>query len=188
MAEGVVYVDGDVILSNDGDESTVDASSRINLSKLVKRLNSLVRRMFVGAGNLLTHVKETTRDAIKETKDVIRESGHFVTRDVGKLSKEASYECRVQAIQRDSGTYCDEPHDTILFKHFNQGFTMTAHEEEIANTMRCNEFVKELFARVVPSCGQIRPASVLLNVRIRHRIWPTGTTDSCCRGRNSTAC
>ena len=152
VAEGVVYVDGDVILSNDGDESTVDALVQDKFEQVGEKIELFGQRMFVGAGNLLTHVKETTRDAIKETKDVIRESGHFVTRDVGKLRQERNdYECRVQAIQRDSGTYCDEPHDTILFKHFNQGFTMTAHEEEIANTMRCNEFVKELFARVVPA-------------------------------------
>jgi len=153
VSEGIVYADGGVILSNDGDENTVDALVQDKFEQVGEKIELFGQRMFVGAGNLFSHVKETTREAIKETKDVIRESGHaFVARDVGKLRQERNeYECRVRAIQRDSGTYCDEPHDTILFEHFNQGFTLTAHEEEIANTMRCNEFVKELFTRVVPT-------------------------------------
>jgi len=153
VSEEIVYADGGVILSNDGDENTVDALVQDKFEQVGEKIELFGQRMFVGAGNILSHVKETTREAIKETKDVIRESGHaFVTRDVGKLRQERDeYECRVQAIQRDSGTYCDEPHNTILFEHFNQGFTLTAHEEEIANTMRCIEFVKELFTRVVPT-------------------------------------
>lgn len=153
VSEGIVYADGGVILSNDGDENTVDALVQDKFEQVGEKIELFGQRMFVGAGNLFSHVKETTREAIKETKDVIRESGHaFVARDVGKLRQERNeYECRVQAIQRDSGTYCDEPHDTILFEYFNQGFTLTAHEEEIANTVRCNEFVKELFTRVVPT-------------------------------------
>ena len=110
--------------------------------------------MFAGAGKLISQVKETTRDAIEETKEVIKETRDaFAVKDSGKTPKRGrdEFAIRVQAIQRDSGTYCDDPQNVKLFEHFSESFTMAGHGQDILTTLNANNFMKELFARIVPT-------------------------------------
>jgi hypothetical protein len=109
--------------------------------------------MFYGAGRILSQVKETTRDAIKETKDAIRETREaFTTKENTRNSRRSRDEflVRVQAIQRDSSTYCDVPSNSELFQRFCSTFSVGSRSEEISGALNSNGFMKELFSRVVP--------------------------------------
>ena len=114
-----------------GDEDVGDEDIALEVQEkfeqVGEKIELLGQKMFVGAGKLINQVKETTRDAIKETKEVIKETRDaFAVKDSGKTPKRGrdEFAIRVQAIQRDSGTYCDDPKNVKLFEHFSESFTM----------------------------------------------------------------
>jgi hypothetical protein len=108
--------------------------------------------MFQGAGQFANLVKVTTREAIEETRDVIKETRDaFGTKDIKAPRREKDeFETRLQAIQRDSGTYTDEPESSKLFIYFTKNFSRDVREKDIADVLSSNNFMKELFARIVP--------------------------------------
>jgi hypothetical protein len=119
-----------------------------------EKIELLGQKMFVGAGKLIDQVKETTRDAIEETKEVIKETRYaFEAKDSPKVPRRGrdEFALRMQAIQRDSATYCDDPKSMKLFEHFSENFTIADHGQDIVTTLNSNNFMKELFARIVPT-------------------------------------
>jgi hypothetical protein len=154
----VVYTGEDVMIPGAGDEDVGDEDIALEVQEkfeqVGEKIELLGQKMFVGAGKLINQVKETTRDAIKETKEVIKETRDaFAVKDSGKTPKRGrdEFAIRVQAIQRDSGTYCDDPKNVKLFEHFSESFTMAGHGQDILTTLNANNFMKELFARIVPT-------------------------------------
>jgi len=123
------------------------------LEQVGEKIELIGQQMFYGAGRILSQVKETTRDAIKETKDAIRETREaFTTKENTRNSRRSRDEflVRVQAIQRDSSTYCDVPSNSELFQRFCSTFSVSSRSEEISGALNSNGFMKELFSRVVP--------------------------------------
>ncbi|KAK9831470.1 hypothetical protein WJX81_008364 [Elliptochloris bilobata] len=59
-------------------------------------------------------------------------------------------EAEVSAMQRNSGTYCDEPEDTSDYAAWLAGFDLAARRSEIDEITAGNAFMAELQARIVP--------------------------------------
>ena len=57
---------------------------------------------------------------------------------------------QVAAMQRDSGTYCDEPADAAAFAEWLAGFTLDEHADDVAAVLLDNAFMQELQSRIVP--------------------------------------
>ena len=153
---GLVYTGEDVMIPGDEDVGDEDIALEVQekFEQVGEKIELLGQKMFAGAGKLISQVKETTRDAIEETKEVIKETRDaFAVKDSGKTPKRGrdEFAIRVQAIQRDSGTYCDDPQNVKLFEHFSESFTMVEHGQDILATLNANNFMKELFARIVPT-------------------------------------
>lgn len=154
-SRGVMYsVEGSVIPGSadfDEDGATVVED---RLEQVGEKIELIGQQMFYGAGRILSQVKETTRDAIKETKDAIRETREaFTTKENTRSSRRGRDEflVRVQAIQRDSSTYCDVPSNSGLFQRFCSTFSVSSRSEEISDALNSNGFMKELFSRIVPA-------------------------------------
>ncbi|CAG9467548.1 unnamed protein product [Pedinophyceae sp. YPF-701] len=63
----------------------------------------------------------------------------------------AELERVVAAIQRDSGTYCDEPEDAEAFAAFLGEFSLEAARSDIDALLRGSRFMAELESRIVPA-------------------------------------
>jgi len=141
---GVIYTgDGVMITGDDSADEAFEVSDE--LERVGEKIELLGQRMFVGAGKILNELKETTRDAIKETREA------FVKDAVKPKRVRDEFLHRVQAIQRDSGTYCNEPREKLLYKHFLSEFSVGSHGQDISTTLSSNNFMKELFTRIVPT-------------------------------------
>lgn len=141
---GVIYTgDGVMITGDDGDDEAFEVSDE--LERVGEKIELLGQRMFFGAGKILKELKETTRDAIKETREAFSKDAVKPKR----VRDEFSY--RVQAIQRDSGTYCNEPKKELLYKYFLGDFSIVSYGQDISTTLSSNNFMKELFTRIVPT-------------------------------------
>lgn len=56
----------------------------------------------------------------------------------------------MSAMQRDSGTYCDEPDDTEEYRAWLAAFDLTARRSDIDELLAGNAFMAELQSRIVP--------------------------------------
>jgi len=151
----MVTSDGTLIAGSvdDDDENNDDALDvQDTFEQVGEKIELLGQKMFQGAGQLANLVKTTTQDAIEETRDVIKETRDAFTVKETKIPRRARDEfvARLQTIQRDSGTYTEDPSKEKLFRHFAKDFSQKVREKDIADVLNSNNFMKELFARIVP--------------------------------------
>lgn len=74
-------------------------------------------------------------------------------RSQAALSRKAKFnrlEMQISAMQRDSGTYCDDPDDSDGFASFCSSFDAQARAEDIEALLGGNAFMQELHTRLVP--------------------------------------
>ena len=57
----------------------------------------------------------------------------------------------VAAMQRDSGTYCDEPEDADDFAAWHETFDLASRKRDVDNLVAGNTFMSELQSRIVPA-------------------------------------
>jgi hypothetical protein len=65
-------------------------------------------------------------------------------------TKYSRYEAQVNAMQRDSSTYCDEPEDENDFASWVATFNMDDRKDEIDEILLSNAFMQELHNQIVP--------------------------------------
>ena len=148
-ASGLFFTGDGLMITGDEDEVALKVDDE--LEKVGEKIELLGQKMFVGAGKILNQVKETTRDAIKETHEAIKETRDAFAKDTKPKRVRDEFALRVHAIQRDSRTYCDEPKEKELYKCFRGEFTIGTRVREISTVLGSNNFMKELFARIVPT-------------------------------------
>jgi len=157
--DSVMYTsDGMVITTgargDEGEDEDEDNALDVQdtFEQVGEKIELLGQKMFQGAGQLANLVKVTTREAIEETKDVLKETRDaFAAKEIKTPRREKDeFETRLQAIQRDSGTYTDEPEKSKLFDYFTKNFSRDLREKDITDVLSSNNFMKELFARIVP--------------------------------------
>ncbi|PSC74272.1 BSD domain-containing 1 [Micractinium conductrix] len=68
----------------------------------------------------------------------------------GTSGRYSRFDADVAAMQRDSGTYCDEPEDEDDFGTWLAGFDLEARRPDIERLIAENTFMSELQARIVP--------------------------------------
>jgi hypothetical protein len=157
--DSVMYTsDGMVITTgargDEGEDEDEDDALDVQdtFEQVGEKIELLGQKMFQGAGQLANLVKVTTREAIEETRDVLKETRDaFAAKEIKTPRREKDeFETRLQAIQRDSGTYTDEPENSKLFDYFTENFSRDLREKDITDVLSSNNFMKELFARIVP--------------------------------------
>ena len=157
--DSVMYTsDGMVITTgargDEGEDEDEDDALDVQdtFEQVGEKIELLGQKMFQGAGQLADLVKVTTREAIEETRDVLKETRDaFAAKEIKTPRREKDeFETRLQAIQRDSGTYTDEPENSKLFDYFTENFSRDLREKDITDVLSSNNFMKELFARIVP--------------------------------------
>lgn len=67
-----------------------------------------------------------------------------------RTAAEEEFEQRVEAMQRDSATYCDEPEDEEDFQEWLKTFNLEERKGEVEDILRNNSFMNELQSRIVP--------------------------------------
>lgn len=157
--DSVMYTsDGMVITTgargDEGEDEDEDDALDVQdtFEQVGEKIELLGQKMFQGAGQLANLVKVTTREAIEETRDVLKETRDaFAAKEIKTPRREKDeFETRLQAIQRDSGTYTEEPENSKLFDYFTKNFSRDLREKDITDVLSSNNFMKELFARIVP--------------------------------------
>ena len=68
-------------------------------------------------------------------------------RSSGGSGKYSRLEAEVAAMQRDSGTYCDEPEDAEQFGAWLEGFDLAARRPDVERLIAGNTFMAELQVR-----------------------------------------
>lgn len=66
-------------------------------------------------------------------------------------TKYSRFEAEVNAMQRDSSTYCDEPEDTEDFTRWRAAFDLAGAMRDVERLRKDNAFMAELEARIVPA-------------------------------------
>lgn len=155
--DSVMYTsDGMVITTgargDEGEDEDDALDVQDTFEQVGEKIELLGQKMFQGAGQLANLVKVTTREAIEETRDVLKETRDaFAAKEIKTPRREKDeFETRLQAIQRDSGTYTEEPENSKLFDYFTENFSRDLREKDITDVLSSNNFMKELFARIVP--------------------------------------
>lgn len=64
--------------------------------------------------------------------------------------KYSRFESEVSAMQRDSGTYCDEPDNEQEFAEWKDRFDLVGQKADIEELIKGNAFMAELQSRIVP--------------------------------------
>ncbi|BBN16407.1 hypothetical protein MPTK1_7g06010 [Marchantia polymorpha subsp. ruderalis] len=99
--------------------------------------------------------------SVKEAVQKVDEEAAANSKAKANVAREASatpaanwkynrYEAQVNAMQRDSSTYCDEPEDEDDFAAWRSSFRLSEKQGDIEAVTKDNAFMQELQARIVP--------------------------------------
>ena len=117
------------------------------------------KQILGGTTDLLTQMKETVNQELqaasikhKQAKQEmkLKRSGGDGSAQSEEQSKKKRLEDKVNAMQRDSGTYCDEPEDYEYFEIWRSQFKLADYKGEVEETLKGNAFMVELQERIVP--------------------------------------
>ncbi|KAL2611697.1 hypothetical protein R1flu_023389 [Riccia fluitans] len=107
-----------------------------------------------GTTELLASVKEAVQKVDEESAANSKAKGNLVreTSTPGPTTnwKYSRYEAQVNAMQRDSSTYCDEPEDEEDYTAWRSAFKLADKKGDIEAITKDNAFMQELQARMVP--------------------------------------
>jgi len=118
------------------------------------------KKLLGGTTVLLSQMKETVQQELqaasikhKQTQQEMQKkkgSGSGSAAESKEDSERKRFETKVSAMQRDSGTYCDEPEDVEYFELWKAQFDLGKHKEQVEETLDGNAFMVELQNRIVP--------------------------------------
>eukprot|EP00245_Coleochaete_scutata_P017545 TRINITY_DN864_c0_g1_i1.p1 TRINITY_DN864_c0_g1~~TRINITY_DN864_c0_g1_i1.p1 ORF type:complete len:583 (-),score=194.40 TRINITY_DN864_c0_g1_i1:964-2712(-) len=107
-----------------------------------------------GTTEIIAQVKEAValveEEAAMNAKQLRSNSNSSYASAALTRGKYSRYEAQVSAMQRDSGTYCDEPEDTEDFATWNSTFKLDDRKADIEAILKENAFMQELQSRIVP--------------------------------------
>jgi len=131
----------------------VAADVQRNFATVTEQVASFSQSIVTGTGEIFQQVQEAVAMEMETKKQKkTRERKARTTRDpsIGTGAKYSRYESQVSAIQRDSGTYCDEPADKEDFENWVSTFKISDHQSAIEEVLKDNAFMQELQSRIVP--------------------------------------
>jgi len=127
---------------------------RRGFSAVGSQLATFSKSVVTGISEISTQVQEAVQMEMETKKQKkVRERKPRAARDttsVGTNGKYSRYESQVSAMQRDSGTYCDEPTDLEDFAKWQETFDFQKHESAIEEVLKDDAFMQELQSRIVP--------------------------------------
>ncbi|GAQ79798.1 hypothetical protein KFL_000380310 [Klebsormidium nitens] len=121
-----------------------------NLEKVGHVIEDFGSSFWRGTTEIFGQVKDAIKQAdheISATAKREKGSSSFSTIPRGKYSR---FEAQVNAMQRDSSTYCDEPEDADDYAKWREEFKLDSKKEEIEKIGKENAFMQELQSRIVP--------------------------------------
>ncbi|KAG0614487.1 hypothetical protein M758_6G180700 [Ceratodon purpureus] len=130
--------------------ATVAQESLETVGQTLEEFGSSVWR---GTSEIFAHVKEAVLTVDEDTVGSSSLESHSSLGDSSNSlsnAKYSRYEAQVNAMQRDSGTYCDEPEDEKDFAAWAADFNLDERTEEIQEILSTNAFMQELQNQIVP--------------------------------------
>eukprot|EP00271_Cylindrocystis_brebissonii_P015773 TRINITY_DN38786_c0_g1_i1.p1 TRINITY_DN38786_c0_g1~~TRINITY_DN38786_c0_g1_i1.p1 ORF type:complete len:695 (-),score=202.35 TRINITY_DN38786_c0_g1_i1:743-2827(-) len=103
------------------------------------------KEIFVQVREAVALVEEEA--ALSANKAKRQDSAYSASMQRGKYSR---YEALVSAMQRDSGTYCDEPEEGEDYAAWKAQFNLEEKKPDIDAILKNNAFMQELQSRIVP--------------------------------------
>jgi hypothetical protein len=130
--------------------ATVAQESLETVGQTLEEFGSSVWR---GTSEIFAQVKEAVLTVDEDTPGSSSLESHSSLGDSSASlsnTKFSRYEAQVNAMQRDSGTYCDEPEDENDFATWVADFNLNDRSEEIEEILSTNAFMQELQSQIVP--------------------------------------
>ncbi|GMH41568.1 hypothetical protein BSKO_09478 [Bryopsis sp. KO-2023] len=115
-----------------------------SISRFGKGLVSSTRGILQQAIDTIDHEMESVQSSPKGSRRGGRSSTSLST------MKYSRFESEVSAMQRDSGTYCDEPENEEEFAEWKDEFDLVGQKSDIEELIKGNAFMAELQSRIVP--------------------------------------
>jgi len=134
-----------------------------SMEVLGNTLETFGKNIIGGTSELISQVTETVQQELqaasikhKQTQQEMRKAkqgprgGAAGAAEAEEEARRKRFEAKVSAMQRDSGTYCDEPEDLDYFEMWQTHFSLGDHGEQVEATLEGNAFLSELQSRIVP--------------------------------------
>ncbi|CAM6125483.1 unnamed protein product [Calypogeia fissa] len=123
-----------------------------SLESVGQSLEEFGGSLWRGTSELIASAKEAIHKVDEETAASSKAKGSM-SRELSSSHpswKYSRYEAQVNAMQRDSSTYCDEPEDEEDYSVWRSTFNLSEKKADIEVLLKENAFMQELEARIVP--------------------------------------
>lgn len=125
------------------------------LDTVGKSLEDIGKTVYSSTWNLFGQIRDAVDTDMggKETGKLADGTEGFSQDEEGGTSRtfDEEFDKRVKAMQRDSGTYCDEPEDEEDFRDWLEAFDLEKKRKEVEEILQTNSFMNELQSRIVPT-------------------------------------
>lgn len=125
--------------------------ARHQLQAAGKSLGSLGQRLVHSTTELFDQINTAVQAELDQHEDALRGRAPSGRGPAGGGGPRYSrFEADVSAMQRDSGTYCDEPDDAEDYATWHATFDLASRKRDVDALVADNTFMSELQARIVP--------------------------------------
>eukprot|EP00236_Picocystis_salinarum_P005575 CAMPEP_0113926320 /NCGR_PEP_ID=MMETSP1159-20121227/3693_1 /TAXON_ID=88271 /ORGANISM="Picocystis salinarum" /LENGTH=382 /DNA_ID=CAMNT_0000926707 /DNA_START=11 /DNA_END=1159 /DNA_ORIENTATION=- /assembly_acc=CAM_ASM_000767 len=125
-----------------------------SLDSVGKSLEDIGKTVYTSTRSIFGQIRQAVENDFKSDPkesgaQPLTESKEGEPSSSGTVADE-EFQQRVEAMQRDSGTYCDEPEDEEDFQEWLKTFALDERKGEVEEILKSNSFMNELQSRIVP--------------------------------------
>ena len=139
-----------------GNGGAVRNESKVHesLDSVGKSLEDIGKTVYTSTRSIFGQIRQAVENDFKSMSkesrvQLVTESKEGEPTSLGTAADE-EFQQRVEAMQRDSGTYCDEPEDEEDFQEWLKTFALDERKGEVEEILKSNSFMNELQSRIVP--------------------------------------